>query len=363
MRSFGFVRFGFATAILAVLTLSLHCAVASSAKDPSSSISIGSAPPEQQPPAEPLSRAERFFDQLSSERIDTLLPVDSHDENRFHELPFYSGLPIFAPPFEASEVERALKDYNSVIILDPEEKTVLQALYAPGHPLGRKAAPLNEVLLHYRIHPDVHKLRHHYRYNIRDNYFSGSLPEEEEIDHLPHVDRIPILSDGSSTLGQLRSASYGGAFWYISPNHEPLLINPRREQFASVASAQAKEKIEKVVKGYEEARTKLHDQLAGLIWGAPIPLDSEHVYGRSQKLEPSNYPIVRSTATRDELVAALQRHARIWFHVEGDNRGPFKVKVVNRDAAPGTTMEFKIKPKSLLQKSIDAFRGWRLREP
>lgn len=293
----------------------------------------------------------KYFKQLDPKRIGQL-NLDILDDARismFQGVPFYGKTPIFDVGAPVNVVERALKDFESVLLVDPITEKVRLITYEPGRlqkePFDDEA---DTVLLFRSLDPNVHILHRHFFPVDIALTIKTKMPGRVEIDYLPHNERVPILTPGYDSLGHMLSAANTGTFrfWHIRQGHEPVLIVPRSPMLARLANYNEDLELNTILTKYGALTQKYSPTIASLKHGAPITLDEDKgKYGYTMLLR---YPRFGRKATRDQMIKALQENGRFrYYDSDPSSSGPIKVKVLNAPGTiPGTPMRVDIRPLS-----------------
>ncbi|KAJ9473934.1 hypothetical protein PHBOTO_004007 [Pseudozyma hubeiensis] len=290
---------------------------------------------------------DEYIKKLSPERIERLhsgLPEHA-DANPYHSIPFYGRLPIFDLKAPSNVVEQALKDYRSVLVIDDATKQVSQVNYQA---FRISKVPFDDdkgALFLHSLDLNVHTLHRKYFPVGVGPIAEPKMPGRVEIDHLPHVGTIPVLTYGHDSLGHMFSAANTGLFrfWHVREGHDPVLVMPRTALIARAGTRTEDLQVNTVLTLYGALTQQYNPVIASLRYGRPIPLDERDIYSRSKPVPLLQYPRFDTRATREQMIQALQQRGRFrYYDNNAASDGPIKVKVLNHRAPPGVPMDIAI---------------------
>ena len=287
------------------------------------------------------------------------------------EVPFFMGMPIFTTKTDVPTVEQALRDFRSVGIVDTARNAVHQIRYGNGHVQQDLFTEANKVLLLRNLDPNVHVLIKHAQ-SPGDPDYPIRMPAPLEIDHLPHVRSVPVLTRPFDSLGHMLTASRTGErrFWYLREGHDHVLIQPRMPSESAIVRVALEPEVSditRVLTRYGAHKLLYGEALASVLDGAAIPLNGAYAQKRMSRIVLPEYPRFGKDATRAEMIQALQTHGRFRFY-DSTNRlsdGPIKVKLENAGAQQGTPMDITVERLSGLENKAESFyeKVGRIRRP
>ncbi|SNX87764.1 uncharacterized protein MEPE_06475 [Melanopsichium pennsylvanicum] len=289
------------------------------------------------------------------------LPVSLKKNSIKHpnpDVPFYNNRePLFGIDTNVPIIEQALRDYGSVYILDPTSKTGRQIIYNhEARSLEQQPIleNLDQMFDLYKLDRNINILYKHMRYKDPLPSWPQKMPLTEPIEHLPHVEGVPILQEGSDSLGHMLTATKTGrkVFWHRRQYHPDVLVDVRQsrpELMAKKATDEEKQAIDDVLEAYNKEEERYGQGTASILRGSPIRLSEEDAANRVKFTSLYEYPRFTKYVGRNRMVSALQSHGHYRLYVSG-RHGPYKVKVMNSRDPHGTRMKIQIEPLSSGEK-------------
>ncbi|CDU25281.1 uncharacterized protein SPSC_05115 [Sporisorium scitamineum] len=246
------------------------------------------------------------------------------------QTPFYEGVPMFSSLVGPHIIEQVLKDYGSVWIVDRENKEAI--LIRVGENGLQQIPPgpelLQRILKLYTIRGNVYWVKKALQGQVETPL------QEEPVDHFPHAFGKPIFLSGRYTLNNMYAAARRepNSFWLQHHYLGWQLVTPSTNDIAEEATAQQIEEIRKALILYNREKDQFGNAYASLKRGRP--LDLEQMY-RSHRGPPDiiKYPRFDSaSATRQQMVDALERYGRFRLYVKspGQSVEVFKVMLQRR---------------------------------
>ncbi|SPO28658.1 uncharacterized protein UTRI_04536 [Ustilago trichophora] len=315
-------------------------------------------------------RAEEYIGIIRKQVLPNLkLTPDGMRLQIYKSTPFFMGRPIYATTARREIVEQALRDYGSVYIVDPDRNDSRLIFYDHdrGIVLQKIVGSTQRVIGIYNLDRNLHILRKYQR------KLMVVFEEEKDVSAVPHIYGKPILSQGSGplsqgahSLGHMIRASKGNdkTFYYMQSGRRAILVDAHKETLYEDVTRKEQEEIEKVLNGYQTARTKYGTTLASIIWGQPIRLNPRYRESRIKDIPLAKYPRFfseDSVLERDQMIKALQEHGRLHLYLQ-DTQGrnyAYKVKVKNPDAPRHEPMKLSIGPLGWKDKAAEKVQAWR----
>ncbi|KAJ1596300.1 hypothetical protein NDA14_003456 [Ustilago hordei] len=310
MKLSGMFRIGFVAAIVTALILLPSCITA-----------VGD---EASTSTRPQYRLKEYQKNLNVETINSL-----NDLSRF-------------PQGTHDIYEKAIKDFKFVGIVDVSNNNarLFQLVVdKSGNRIEQIEFPdRQKVVRLFELDPILHHVRNLFRSQL------SMQPPPENIEHLPHFNGKPILSQDSENIGQLFTATRipPHEVYYFENEKLPIVFKPNTDEMFE----EVKEQELYMARGhYLAAKQKYGQEIASIIWGKPIQLNDNSNDRLKSRIPLRDYPRFKSDAPINEMVTALQQHGRFRVYKMTDHgrRVAYKVLVDN----PGMTsqpMQVSIKP-------------------
>ncbi|UTT88856.1 hypothetical protein NDA17_001756 [Ustilago hordei] len=347
MKLSGMFRIGFVAAIVTALILLPSCITA-----------VGD---EASTSTRPQYRLKEYQKNLNVETINSLndlsrFPQGTHDI--YEKVPFYHGklfldhsshdeqsqvrAPLYSIDTPIGTVQQAIKDFKFVGIVDVSNNNarLFQLVVdKSGNRIEQIEFPdKQKVVRLFELDPILHHVRNLFRSQL------SMQPPPENIEHLPHFNGKPILSQDSENIGQLFTATRipPHEVYYFENEKLPIVFKPNTDEMFE----EVKEQELYMARGhYLAAKQKYGQEIASIIWGKPIQLNDNSNDRLKSRIPLRDYPRFKSDAPINEMVAALQQHGRFRVYKMTDHgrRVAYKVLVDN----PGMTsqpMQVSIKP-------------------
>ncbi|KAJ1021493.1 hypothetical protein NDA13_005533 [Ustilago tritici] len=360
MKLPGMFRIGFVAAIVTALILLTSCIAFDDNNDASTSNPqpIPRTMPRKSP--WPPSTVYKYKDYIDVENIKRwhAMPLDKQDLT-YAYVPFYysdSPLAITAPLYSIKTppemIEKALGHYRSVGIIDATKSHSRLIQYDKELADGLFPIGALEIQL-FNLDPNLHYLRYLVRHSEIDQ------PALEDIEHLPHANGKPILSQDTETLGQMLNAAYTGPrkFYYFQQGTNPILVLPNKNRLIAILDEPEIEQLRYIVKNYQAAETKFGQTIAAMIWGKPIEASADSNGLRTSRFRRKKYPVFKFDAPKEDMVAALQKEGR--FHVYNEVNGKknvYIVKVKDFPVSPRQPFEIYIDRPGFLDRTLQYLR-------
>ncbi|SPO28656.1 uncharacterized protein UTRI_04534 [Ustilago trichophora] len=361
MKLYRLLSSGLVLAILStfILPLSSVAAGGSNRAGASSSTTPGGA----------VTSADKFFERLVSDHFQQMGQMTRGNPN-FHPyptVPFLNGMPVFAPTADVEVAGQALRDYGSILVVDPNKDEGFK-VHIAGQYLGKGAIEeldLEKAQLLLNLPEGAHILQKHFARERITSTYPIPLPRAEKVNHLPHFNGMPIIIAGSEsdTLGHMRTAANTGpfGFYYAKRGHKTVLVLPRdNENLGYISSKQTLAEIEATMPKFQKVKNSFGVELASILYGPSIPVDSRMQKPRERWRGP---PRFTPGGNYEAMTKSLQEYGQ--FHFDVPNRRDthsFVVKVLNFNDPDETPMEIEMSPlrateemgKSLLSEAARA---------
>ncbi|CDU25282.1 uncharacterized protein SPSC_05116 [Sporisorium scitamineum] len=344
---------------IAALVLILGC----TAYDDDAS-SYGGSPPVPRGPIYTISQPltiDSFISKMNPSRINAL---ESRMVSSYYRLPFYERIPIINIQSGYQLVEQALKDFRSVVLVDPVNQEARQITLRVRN---LEQIPLQDpasALLLSSLNPNVHILRRHLKHVPVDTGYPITMPDPISTDHLPHWRGIPVLTANDDTLGHMLYASKqpNEAFWHYRQDHTPVLVTPKLDNLVSEADLREKNRLNNLLTSYGAARIKYSSSaMASLLYGKEIPLDEHLNDDRIENKRKGRYNDLNQQSSRPEMIDALQRNGRFYYYdSDRSSTGPFEVKLLELEARPGEFMQINIESVARRRSIMGRLRIFRI---
>ncbi|SPO28143.1 uncharacterized protein UTRI_04534_B [Ustilago trichophora] len=343
MKLFRLISSGLALAIVSALILPLRCIATGGSNRAGTSSS--------RTPGGAVTDADKFFQQLVSDhfqRMDQTIQDQPHFRP-YPTIPFLHGLPIFTPTANVKVAGQALQDYRSILVVEPNKKEGFKVRIS-GLYLGKDAieeSNLKKTQFLLSLPEGAHILQKHFARKPFNSNYPIPLPKWEETIHLPHYNGMPIITAGSETdtLGHMRKAAYESpfGFYYERYPHPPVLILPRSdEDIGYTSSKQTLAEIHTIKPEHKRAEKKFGKELAAILYGPSIPVDSRFQESREVWRELPRYAPGENYETMAE---SLQKYGRFQFDVPGRGAiSSYVVELLNPNDHDQTPMEIRMRP-------------------
>ncbi|SAM86191.1 uncharacterized protein UBRO_20121 [Ustilago bromivora] len=362
MKLSGMFRIGFVAAIVTALILLPSC-IAVGDGDRAAGISTSQPDPHSEPTEQPrpAMNTRMYIKGLNAK---TIADLGKSQAGTYDKVPFYDKTPLYSVDTPLPTIRQALRDYNSVGIVDaPNNKARLIRLQN-GALYKESKLPIHESrmvkLFEKELDPDLHHLRN----LVRDA--STDAHPAEDIEHLPYANGKPILFKGSETLGHMiRAANTEPKSFYYAPiGKDPILVNPHTDKLIDNHIIDEERKLHRVVVGYKAAQKEYGQPVASIIWGKPIIANADSEGPLTSRIRLKNYPRFKHDASKEDMVAALKRNGRfrVYKEIDGKKYG-YKVKVINPRVSPGEPFEFSVDRLSTLDRFLERYLLDRARLP
>ncbi|KAJ1018687.1 hypothetical protein NDA13_006375 [Ustilago tritici] len=366
MKLSGMFRIGFVAAIVTALILLTSCIAFGNDDDASTSNPqpIPRTRPRKSP--WPPSTVYKYKDYIDVENIKRwrAMPLDEQDLTYAYVPFYYSDYPlgITAPLYSIETppetIEKALGYHRSVGIIDATKSHSRLIQYDKELADGLFPIGALEIQL-FKLDPNLHYLRNLVRHP-RNNQ-----PALEDIEHLPHANGKPILSQDTETLGHMLHAARTDprSFYYFQQRMEPILVFPHRNELIDNFNGAEMGQLRRIMDGYQAAKEKYGQTVASIIWGKPTSVSADPRRLRTLHLQLKNYPRFKHDAPKEDMVRSLQRNGRFRVYKEiGGKKYGYKVLLKN-PGSTGESMRVSVEPLTFIERFQEAIHWPRIRLP